>query len=71
MITLVYLIKPEDSTIEKQWLNGMQIYPSMRPYIDWIENKMYTQVGVIVSADCALAIKLRHPLQLQADYLQR
>lgn len=71
MIKLMYLINPEDAISEKTWLNSMQVYPAMQNYSDWIVNKMYVRVGVIVSDDTALAIKLRHPLQFQADYRQR
>ena len=71
MIKLMYLINPEDAISEKSWLNSMQVYPAMQNYSDWIVNKMYVRVGVIVSDDTALAIKLRHPLQFQADYRQR
>jgi hypothetical protein len=67
----MYLIKPEEAAVEKQWLNSMQVYPAMQQYFDWIQNKMYERVGVIVSDDTALAIKLRHPLQFQVDYRQR
>jgi hypothetical protein len=67
----MYLINPEDAIVEKQWLNSMQVYPAMQHYFDWIQNKMYERVGVIVSGDTALAIKLRHPLQFQVDYRQR
>jgi hypothetical protein len=67
----MYLIKPEESSIEKSWLNDMQVYPAMQNYYDWIQEKSYVRVGVIVSDDTALAIKLRHPLQFQVDYRQR
>lgn len=71
MIKLMYLIKPEEAAVEKSWLNSMQVYPAMQSYFDWIANISYVRVGVIVSDDSALAIKLRHPLQFQADYRQR
>ena len=67
----MYLIKPEEAVVEKSWLNTLQVYPAMQSYFDWIQNVSYIRVGVIVSDDTALAIKLRHPLQFQADYRQR
>lgn len=71
MIKLMYLIKTADADIEKQWLNSMQVYPAMETYTNFIQNTIHVRVGVIVSEDTALAIKLRHPLQFQAEYRQR
>jgi hypothetical protein len=71
MITLVYTVDPKDAPAEKAWLNEMKVYPSYQDYFDWIGNKQYVRFCVIVPPDTALAVKLRHPLQLQKDYFQR
>lgn len=71
MITLVYLVEPNDAPVEKEWLRSMKVYPSYEDYFDWVNNKLYVRFGVIVSPETALSIKLRHPLQVQEDYHQR
>jgi hypothetical protein len=71
MISLVYLVRPNDVPAEKEWLRELKIYPSTEDYYDWIENKQYVRFGMIVSPETAVSIKLRHPLQLQANYRQR
>lgn len=71
MLTLIYLIDPADATAEKTWLKEMQVFPGTEDYVDWTTSKQYVRFCVIVSPDAALAIKLRHPLQIQAEYRQR
>jgi hypothetical protein len=70
MITLIYLIKPEEIIAEKTWLSTLQVYPVMQPFYNLSQNTKHIKVGVIVSPDVALTIKLRHPLQFQAEYRQ-
>jgi hypothetical protein len=67
----MYLIKTHEADSEKEWLNSMQVYPAMQTYINWVQDTIHVRVGVIVSEDTALAIKLRHPLQFQAEYRQK
>lgn len=68
MIKLIYEIDNEDVDHEREWLNNMKIYPAFYTYHDWIRNKIVSKVGVIVSKDAALAIKLRHSAQFQKEY---
>ena len=67
----MYLIEPKDANAEKVWLHTMQVYPAIQDYYDWKQDKMYIRIGIIVAPDTALAVKLRHPLQFQAEYRQR
>lgn len=71
MIKLIYDIDPSDAESEKEWLNSMKVYPSISTRYDWVTNKPTTYVGVIVSNDAALAIKLRHPMKFQQQYTGR
>lgn len=72
MITLIYTVEPEQQTAEIEWLKQMHVYPSFQKYYDWTKgNKLLARFAVIVTPDAALSIKLRHPLQFQADYKHR
>ena len=71
MIKLVYFVNPEDEKSEVQWLREQKIFPAVAAHYDWIKATLMTKVGVVVSSDQALAIKLRHKIELQADYRQR
>ena len=71
MLTLIYMVDPKDAAAEKAWLKDMQIFPGTQNYHEWIANKAYIRFCVIVPPDAALAVKLRHPLQLQKQYRQR
>ena len=71
MIKLIYTVEPKDAPAEKEWLRSLKVYPTFENYSDWIQNKLYVRFGMIVAPDVALMIKLRHPLQFQADYKQR
>jgi hypothetical protein len=71
MITLIYIVKPEDAPAEKAWLKEMRVFPGTEVYHDWIAGKVYTRFCVIVPPDTALSVKLRHPLQFQKEYHQR
>lgn len=71
MITIVYKIDPADRESERDWLREQKVYPTFTDRWDWNTGKAYTWVGVIVSPDAALSIKLRHKLDLQKEYRQR
>jgi hypothetical protein len=71
MITIIYTVKPEERTAEVEWLKEQKIFPAITDWYDWKQNKPMIRFGVIVAPDAALAIKLRHKLDLQADYKQR
>lgn len=71
MIKLVYYVPREDEQSEVQWLREQKIFPAVEAHLDWSKNALVCKVGVIVSSDQALLIKLRHKLELQADYRQR
>lgn len=69
MIKLIYIIDKDSAAEEKKWLNDMKIYPAMTPHYE--NGTVKTLVGVIVTSEDALLIKLRHPTKLQGDYHQR
>lgn len=71
MITLCYCIKPEEQSDEIEWLREQKIFPALQATWDFNTFEPRVQVGVIVSPDAALAIKLRHKLDLQQEYRQR
>ncbi len=70
MITIIYQIAPEQKDSEIAWLKEQKIFPAVTNYYDWRENKAAIKIGVIVAPDAALAIKLRHKLDLQVSYRQ-
>jgi hypothetical protein len=71
MITIIYQINPEDQVKELEWLREQKIFPAVSSYHDWIANKPTIKIGVIVAPQAALAIKLRHKLDIQVNYKQR
>ncbi len=71
MIKIIYTVAPEQKEEEIDWLKLQRVYPSMNDYYDWGRGKLFIQFGVIVSPEVAMAIKLRHKLDLQASYRQR
>lgn len=71
MIKLVYHTTMEQEASELEWLREQKIFPAHQEGFDWKTGKAIIQFGVIVSPEQALAIKLRHKLDTQADYRQR
>jgi len=71
MITIIYAVAPEERAAEVEWLKEQKIFPAITDGYDWKQNKPVVKFGVIVAPDAALAIKLRHKLDLQRDYKQR
>jgi len=71
MITIVYTVEDSTRSDEEKWLREQRIFPAITPAYDWATGKNKTRFGVIVSKEQALAVKLRHKLELQADYKQR
>lgn len=68
MQTIVYSIEPDSREQEIAWLKEQKIFPSVTNMWDWSKSKPMLRVGVIVSNEAALAIKLRHRLDIQQDY---
>jgi len=71
MITIVYYIEPAEKDAEVEWLREQKIFPAIADHWDFARGSALVKIGVIVNPEAALAIKLRHKLQLQADYRQR
>ena len=71
MITLVYYVNPAEKNAELEWLRDQKVFPAVADHWDWKTGAQLVKFGVIVSPDSALAIKLRHKLEIQADYRQR
>lgn len=71
MITLIYTVDVEKRSEELEWLRDIKVFPAMEDAWDWKANKPVIKVGVIVSPEAALTIKLRHKLEMQVDYKQR
>jgi len=68
MIKMIYLIDPKDKATEQEWLRSQMIFPSCEDIFDWSAGKIMSHFGVIVTADVATAIKLRHKLSAQDNY---
>ena len=71
MIRIIYFIDAEDQKDEIEWLKSIRVYPAVEKSYDWDKHKYHVKIGMIVSPDVALLIKLRHPLKLQEHYTQR
>jgi hypothetical protein len=69
VIKIIYNIKPEDKESELSWLKALKVYPSIDVYFDWTLNRSMIHIGVIVSEEVALMIKLRHELDIQTNYV--
>lgn len=70
MLKLIYKVRPEEKAAELEWLREQKIYPAVRDTWDFVgaELKSCVQIGIIVSQESALSVKLRHPLQFQEKY---
>ena len=71
MIKIVYTIATDKKTEEVQWLRDQKIYPSVTDSIDLNTYKPITYIGIIVSPEAALAVKLKHKLNLQIEYRRK
>jgi hypothetical protein len=71
MITLIYTVSQEEKADELEWLRDQKIFPSYQDAYDWVKGVSVVKFGVIVNPEAALSIKLRHKLEMQADYRQR
>jgi len=71
MITLIYTVSKDEEADELEWLRDQKIFPSRQDVYDWVKGVTVVKFGAIVSPESALAIKLRHKLELQSDYRQR
>jgi len=71
MITIAYTVAPENVEDEKDWLRLQKVIPTIEQDWDWVKNKPIIRFGMIVGPDAALAIKLRHNLDLQTKYVPR
>lgn len=67
----MYYVMPADKETELQWLHEQKVYPACQEIFDWKKGIPVIGFGVIVSPETALAIKLRHALEAQAEYKQR
>jgi hypothetical protein len=70
MITLTYNVPIESKHVELDWLRDQKIFPAHQEWWDWATEKTCLRIGVIVSPEQALTIKLRHQLQSQQNYRQ-
>lgn len=68
MIKMIYTISIEEKQAELEWLKDQSIFPACETCYIWPQNKICVRFGMIVSPDAALAIKLRHKLDLQEVY---
>jgi hypothetical protein len=75
MIKIIYTVKFEKKQSEISWLKMQGICPATEDELYWPYNEpeptYRTKIGIIVDNDAALAIKLRHNLDLQLDYRQK
>lgn len=71
MITIIYTVPVSHKAAELEWLREQKIFPSCQDWWDWDKNEQVIKFGMIVNPDAALAVKLRHKLDVQQDYRQR
>lgn len=71
MIKLVYRVSHEQKEKEIEWLKLQKVYPAVSTHYDWVKMVSMINIGVIVSEETALAIKLRHKILIQDEYRQR
>lgn len=71
MHRIVYTVMPEAKLDEIEWLRDQMIFPAIQEYFDWDKQKTMVRFGIIVGSEAALSVKLRHRLDLQAEYRQR
>lgn len=71
MHKIVYHVLPEQKADEVEWLREQMIFPAVEDFYDWKTQKVMVRIGIIVGGEAALSVKLRHKLDLQADYRQR
>ena len=71
MITLIYTVEHSNLDEELKWLHDQKIFPAVTRHMDWKKNAWVNKIGVIVSPEAALTIKLRHAILSQEDYRQR
>ena len=71
MITLIYHVRLGEKEDELRWLREQSIFPAVENHWDWVKEEAVAKFGVIVNQEAALAIKLRHKIDLQNDYRQR
>jgi hypothetical protein len=71
MITIVYSVEPDRAEDEKEWLRLQKVTASFEVDYDWVKNKPVAKFAMIVNPDAALAIKLRHNLDMQFKYRPR
>ena len=68
MHSIIYTVDPAEREAELAWLKEQKVFPAIRDDWDWFTNRPVLRFGVIVGSEAALAIKLRHKLDLQKDY---
>lgn len=71
MIKMFYHVSLEERATELKWLHEQKVYPACQEIMDWKTGKSVVGIGMIVNPETALAIKLRHKLDLQTEYRQR
>ena len=71
MIKMLYTVSPALKEIELQWLRDQKVYPACQDLFDWKAGIPLVGFGVLVNPETALAIKLRHKLDMQTEYKQR
>jgi hypothetical protein len=68
MFKIIYRVELKDKDEEIMWLRSQQVYAATEIYWDWISNKEFIRLGMIVTEDIAMAIRLRHgKLDLQIE----
>lgn len=71
MITLIYNVTPEQKDDEIRWLKEQKIYPASKEIWDWDKGAFMISLGMIVSPETAVFIKLRHKIDTQGEYRRK
>ena len=71
MISIIYTLPITDKDSEMEWLREQKIFPSTQDSWDWDKDVAVVKFGMIISPEAALAVKLRHKLDLQTPYRKK
>jgi hypothetical protein len=71
MLTISYTVKAAEKDAEVEWLREQKVYPSYQECYDFVTFAPMYRLAMIVNEEAALAIKLRHKIDIQKPYRQR
>ncbi len=71
MIKLSYTVPVTEKETELAWLKEQQIFAASTIRYNWEKGAEEALIGMIVTNDVAMMIKLKHKLDVQIPYAKR